>query len=80
MKGRRFKQTKSLEERLADEANLLREQAQLLPCGALREEVMRRAAETGLCMSAWFRAWAESAESAARRPRYTAESFNTICQ
>jgi hypothetical protein len=38
MKGRRFKQTKSLEERLADEAKLLREQARLLPCGALREE------------------------------------------
>ena len=69
MKGRRFKQTKSLEERLADEAKLLREQARLLPCGALREEVMRRAwqAETGLCTSAWFRAWAERAELAARR-------------
>lgn len=43
MKRRRFKQTKSLEECLADEAKILREQAQLLPPGAVREAVMKRA-------------------------------------
>jgi hypothetical protein len=33
MKRRRFKQTQSLEERLADEAKRLREHADLLPLG-----------------------------------------------
>jgi hypothetical protein len=51
MKRRRFKQTKSLEERLADE------QAQLLPPGAVREAIMKRArqAETGSHISDWLR-------------------------
>ena len=57
IKRRRFKQSKSLEERLADEAKRLREQAELLPLGALRTEVLRKAlqAETGLHMSEWLR-------------------------
>jgi len=50
---RRFRQSKTLEQRLAEEAQRLREQAQLLPPGALREEVLRKArqAETGAYMS-----------------------------
>ena len=53
----RFKQSQSLEERLAAEAKQLREQAALLPPGALREEVLRKArqAETGSRMSEWWR-------------------------
>lgn len=41
MKRRRFKQTTSLEECLADE------QAQLLPPGVLREAIMKRGASGG---------------------------------
>jgi hypothetical protein len=54
---RRFKQLQSLEERLADEAQRLREQARLLPPGAVREEVLRKArqAETGSHISEWLR-------------------------
>lgn len=57
IKRRRFKQTDFLEERLAAEAKRLREQADLLPPGALRDEVMRKArqAETGSHMSEWLR-------------------------
>jgi hypothetical protein len=42
-KRRRFKQTKTLEVRLAEEAMRLREQAQLLPCGRLRDQVEEKA-------------------------------------
>jgi hypothetical protein len=54
---RRFKQTQSLEERLAEEAERLREEAKLLPPGAVREAVLRKArqAETGSHMSEWLR-------------------------
>ena len=38
-KRRRFKQAKSLEVRLAEEAVRLREQAQLLPRGRLRDQI-----------------------------------------
>ena len=53
----RFKQNQSLEERLAAEAKQLREQAALLPPGALREEVLRKArqAETGSRRTEWWR-------------------------
>lgn len=56
-KRRRFKQSQSLEERLAEEAKRLREQAKLLPHGAVREAALRRArqAETGSHMSEWLR-------------------------
>ena len=37
MMRRRFKQTQSLEERLSEEAKRLREEAKLLPPGAVRE-------------------------------------------
>ena len=43
MERRRFKQTETLENRLADEAKRLREEAKLLPPGAVREAALRRA-------------------------------------
>jgi hypothetical protein len=56
-KRRRFAQILSLEERLAEEAKRLREEAKLLPQGAERESAIRRArqAETGSHMSEWLR-------------------------
>jgi hypothetical protein len=42
-KRRRFKQTKPLEVRLAEEAVRLRQQAQMLPRGRLRDQVERKA-------------------------------------
>jgi hypothetical protein len=53
---RRVKQTISLEARLAEEARRLREEADLLPHGPVRDEVLRRArqAETGSHMSEWL--------------------------
>jgi hypothetical protein len=56
MLRRRFKQTVSLEERLSQEAKRLREQAKLLPPGAEREALIRKArqAETGSHMSEWL--------------------------
>ena len=54
---RRFKQTQSLEERLAEEAKRLREEAKLLPPGAKRDELIRKArqADTGSHVSEWLR-------------------------
>ena len=54
---RRFKQTISLEERLAEEARRLREEAESLPHGPVRDEALRRArqAETGSHMSEWLK-------------------------
>jgi hypothetical protein len=54
---RKFKQTMSLEERLAQEARRFREKASLLPPGIEREHALRRArqAETGSHMSEWLR-------------------------
>ena len=54
---RRFKQTVSLEERLAQEAERLREAAKALPPGPQREDTLRKArqAETGSHMSEWLR-------------------------
>jgi hypothetical protein len=43
MERRRFKQTQSLEERLSEEAKRLRAEAKLLPPGAARDEMIRRA-------------------------------------
>ena len=53
---RSFKQTQSLEARLAEEAKRLREEAKLLPPGALREEVIRKArhAETASHINEWL--------------------------
>ena len=54
---RRSKQTVSLEDRLIEEAKRLREEANLLPPGAVREEMLRKArhAEAGSHMSEWLR-------------------------
>jgi hypothetical protein len=53
---RRFKHTVSLEDRLAEEARRLREEAELLPHGPIRDDALRRArqAETGAHMSEWL--------------------------
>ena len=53
---RRFRQTISLEERFAEEAKRLREEAKLLPPGAARDALLRRArqAEPGSRMSEWL--------------------------
>jgi hypothetical protein len=57
MPRRRFKQTKSLEERLAEEATELRRVAEMLPPGPTRERVLRRARqdETAIHMQDWLR-------------------------
>ncbi|WP_080752047.1 hypothetical protein [Bradyrhizobium japonicum] len=54
---RRFKQTTSLEDRLAEEARRLREEAELLPHGPVRDAAIRRArqAETGSHINQWLR-------------------------
>jgi hypothetical protein len=57
MQRRRVKQIQSLEDRLAEEAKRLREKAKLLPPGAARETLLRKArqAETGSHISQWLR-------------------------
>nr|WP_084801979.1 hypothetical protein [Bradyrhizobium sp. Ec3.3] len=56
-KRRCFKQTMSLEDRLAAEAIRLRDEAKDVPPGIEREHLLRRArqAETGSHMSGWLR-------------------------
>jgi hypothetical protein len=53
---RRFKHTQSLEARLSEEAKRLREEARLLPPGAEREELIRKArrAEMAAHMNEWL--------------------------
>jgi hypothetical protein len=53
---RRFKQIISLEDRLAAEAKRLRAEAEKLPYGAEREELLRKArrCDTGSHMSEWL--------------------------
>jgi hypothetical protein len=53
---RRFKQPQTLEERLLDEAKSLRDEAKLLPPGATREQVLRKArqCETGSHLTEWL--------------------------
>jgi hypothetical protein len=57
MQRQRVKQIHSLEDRLAEEAKRLREKAKLLPPGAARETLLRKArqAETGSRISEWLR-------------------------
>jgi len=57
MQRRRFRQTQSLEARLAEEAKRLREAAKLLRPSPERDEMIRKArqAETGSHMSEWLR-------------------------
>jgi hypothetical protein len=70
MLRRRFNQTRPLEERLGEEAKRLRAKAKLLPPGAKREALLRRAreAETGSHMSEWL-------SSPGRQPPTPAESL-----
>lgn len=46
IRRRRFKQTKSLKERLLEEAQDLREEAKLLPYGPLRDAALKKARQT----------------------------------
>jgi hypothetical protein len=57
MDRRHFKQTQSLEYRMAQEAKRLREEAKLLRPSARREALIRKARqmETGAQMSEWLR-------------------------
>lgn len=52
-----LKQTRSLEERLAEHANLLRQVAALLPHGSERDEIIRKARrfENGSHKYEWLR-------------------------
>ncbi|MCP3395285.1 hypothetical protein NLM27_41880 [Bradyrhizobium sp. CCGB12] len=54
---RRVKQTRSLEERMAEQADKLKEQASQLPVGVERESLLKRAriAETGAHLVDWIR-------------------------
>jgi len=56
-KRRRLTHIRRLEKLLADEAKRLHEQAELLPPGPLREQVLMKArqAETGSHVSEWLR-------------------------
>jgi hypothetical protein len=53
----RVKQTRSLDERLAEQATELKAQADELPAGAERESLLKRAriAETGAHLSDWIK-------------------------
>ncbi|QHO76410.1 hypothetical protein ACH79_31125 [Bradyrhizobium sp. CCBAU 051011] len=55
-KRRRFKQTTTLEERLAEEAKQLRAEAGMLPPGPVRDGLLRRARqdETAAHMTEWL--------------------------
>ena len=57
MQRRRLKQTTSLEERLAEQAQRLRQEAKSIPPGIERERAIRKArqAETGSHISEWLR-------------------------
>ena len=56
MKRRRIKPKTSLEERLANQAKRLRQQAKTMPPGAERDDLIRRASqnETTANLSAWL--------------------------
>ena len=56
MQRRRIKHRTSLEERLTSKARQLRDQAEILPPGAEREELLRKArqTETASHMSEWL--------------------------
>ena len=56
MQRRRFKQTATLDERLAEQARRMRDEAQNVPPGLEREKLIRRArqAETAARMQEWL--------------------------
>jgi hypothetical protein len=55
-KRRRYKQAVALEVRLAEESKRLREQADLLPVGKERDQLLRKAgvADTGSHLTQWL--------------------------
>jgi hypothetical protein len=57
IKRRRIKQTPSLEERLVENVGQFRQQAELLPHGHTRDQIMRRIRqnETASHLSEWLR-------------------------
>ena len=57
LERRHFNQSKTLEERLAEEAKELRKVAEMLPPGPTREKVLQRARqdETAVQMHEWLR-------------------------
>jgi hypothetical protein len=57
LKRRRFKQTKTLDQRLAEEVTRLRDQARALPPGRSREMLLRKARqdEAAIQIEAWLR-------------------------
>jgi hypothetical protein len=79
-KRHRFKQTQSLQERLADEARRLRDGAKLLPPGVLREEVLRRArqAEAYSRVSEWLRSPGLQPPNYANRVKPTPRSLERV--
>ncbi|HEV2155041.1 hypothetical protein [Bradyrhizobium sp.] len=56
MKHRHFEQARSLEERLVDDINRLREEARMLPPSPRRDMLLRRAQqdETTMQIDAWL--------------------------
>lgn len=64
-KRRRFKQTESLQERLASFANNVREKASLLPPGADKDELLRKARRADT--AAHLNEWANSCELQPRK-------------
>ena len=57
IKRRRIKHTRSLEERIVENVGQLRQQAELLPHGHTRDQIMRRIRqnETASHVSEWLR-------------------------
>jgi hypothetical protein len=70
MKRRRFKQTQSLQERLAEEAKRLQEKAQLLPPGAKRDAVEMKVRQLAAAarISDWLQAFSLPNNSPGHRP------------
>jgi hypothetical protein len=56
LKRRRFKQAKSLKDRLLEQAQNLRQQAKLLPNGSVRDATLKKArqAEAAAHMDEWL--------------------------
>lgn len=80
MQRRQFKQAVPVEERLAEEAGLLREGAELLPPGPVRDAAIRRApqAETGSHVNGWLRRPACSRQGNPRAHRWPSMQNHTL--
>lgn len=68
----RFKQTESLQERLAEEARRLRETAQLLPPGAVRDAALWKARQAE--MASHMSEWLSSRTEEEQRPRRSVQN------